>query len=567
MNNGTSVSLRSRLKNFFFIAEWLPKYERRFLGWDLLAGLTLASFVLPESMAYATLAGVPAEYGIYCVLAGGLLFALFTSAKQVVVGPTSAISLMVGSTIAVLAGGDPAHWAAIATLTGFVVFVLCLAAYFLKLSSLVSFISENILLGFKAGAALTIISTQLPKLFGVQLSGSNFFERTYSLFAHLPETNTYVLAFGLTAFSLLLLGNKLFPGRPVSLLVVIASILVMAYSGLAQHGFHMAGDIQQGLPPLGRPSLRFRDVDGILGLALGCFLMGYIETIAVANTMAQKHGYAVNPRQELLSLGFANLGSAFASGYPVSGGLSQSTVNDKAGARTPLALVFCSAALVVTLLYLTHLLEHLPEVMLAAVVLDAVLGLIKVKALKELWKLSKDEFGVAMISLVSVLAFGILKGVLIAAASSIAILIARSKMANLAVLGQVPGTNKFTDIKRNPGNTEIPGMKILRVESSIFYYNQEHILQLLRDQTLTTGVEVVVLDLSAAPSVDVAGARMLVNFATELKSKGIRIKIVEALGVVRDMLRKLGIDEVTGPIHRTTSILGEVEKFKTEDRR
>jgi MFS superfamily sulfate permease-like transporter len=377
----------------------------------------------------------------------------------------------------------------------------------------------------------------------------------------------YVLPFGLAAFTLLLLGNKLFPGRPVSLVVVIASILVISLTDLAQHGFHLAGDIPQGLPPLGRPSLRFRDVDGVLGLALGCFLMGYIETIAVAKTMAEKHAYPVNPRQELLSLGFANLGASLASGYPVAGGLSQSTVNDKAGARTPLSLVFCSVALLMTLLYLTHLLENLPEVMLAALVIDAVLGLIKVKSLKELWRLSRTEFGIAMISLAGVLTFGILKGVLIAALSSIAILIARSKISNVAVLGQVPGTNKFTDIKRNPGNVEVLGIKILRVESSIFYYNQEHILELLRKNTLfnTPATQQVIVDLSSSPNVDVAGAKMLVNFAAELKSNNIRIEIVEALGIVRDMLRKLNIEEKAGPVSRTTTIQEEVEKFRMQN--
>jgi high affinity sulfate transporter 1 len=557
-----SAGFVQKLKSVFNIINWLPQYKAGYFGWDLIAGITLASFVLPESMAYATLAGVPPEYGIYCIIAGGLLFAIFTSAKHVVVGPTSAISLMVGTTVSVLSGGNLHHWAAIASLTALVIFVLCMAAYFLRLSSLVSFISESILLGFKAGAALTIISSQLPKLFSIEGGGKNFFEKILTIIQKLPETNIYVFAFGISAFILLRIGNKLFPGRPVSLVVVVVSIVLISVTDIAQHGFHLAGTIPEGLPPLGRPSLRFSDVDGIFGLALGCFLMGYIETMAVAKTFAQKHNYKVNARQELLSLGFANLGAAFASGYPVAGGLSQSTVNDKAGAKTPLTLVICSLILMVILLFFTHLLQNLPEVMLAAVVLDAVLGLIKIKALKRLYTLSKTEFSISMIAILGVLTFGILKGVLIAAFISIILLIAKSKMPNIAVLGLIPGTNRFSDIKRNPANVEVSYIKILRVEAAILYFNEETVHELLAEHTADESIKMVILDFSAVTNIDIAGSEMILKFTGELKDRGIRVKIVEALGIVRDTLRKLGIDNVTGHISRKDSIQNEVEAFQ-----
>jgi SulP family sulfate permease len=562
MNNAVTSTFFEKARRFLTILDWLPSYKLSYIRWDLVAGITLASFVLPESMAYAALAGVPPEFGVYCVLAGGLFFALTTGTRQVVVGPTSAISLMVGTTVAVLSEGDLQRWAAIASLTALVIFILCVAAYLLKLSSLVSFISESVLLGFKAGAAITIITTQLPKFFGLHGGGGNIYDRIKTLIGHLPETNNSVLLFAIVALALLLAGNKLFPGRPVSLILVISSILVISFTGLSQQGFHLAGELPGGLPPLARPSLRFTDVDGILGLALGCFLVGYIETIAVARTMAEKNNYKIDPHQELLALGCANLGAAFASGYPVSGGMSQSTVNDKAGAKTPLALIICSLTLMLVLARFTHLLKNLPEVILAVVVTDAVLGLIKIKQLRELYQLSKMEFSVAMIAVAGVLVFGILKGVLIAAVSSIVIILVKSKLSYVGVLGQIPGTERFSDIHRNPENIETKNVKILRVESVILYYNSENVNEMLRRYTLDETIEMVILDMSSAPNIDVAGAKMLFEFSNYLKSRNIVLKIIEARGSVRDMLRKLGLEQVTGHISRRDSLAAELESFR-----
>src|SRR3954468_18179607 len=248
-------SFIQNIKSYIPITQWLPTYEGKFFRWDLIAGITLASFVLPESMAYATLAGVPTYFGIYCCLIGGLFFAIFTTSRHVAVGPTSAISLMIGSTVAVLSGGDLQRWAAIAELTALVVAGICFIAFICRLSSLVNFISDSILYGFKAGAAFSIMSTQLSKLFGVEGGGSNFFERMRTLFQNLPDTNWIVLAFGAAALLLLIVGDIIFPGKPVSLVVVIAAIIVISVTQLSSYGIHVAGEIPRGLPAIGKPSL------------------------------------------------------------------------------------------------------------------------------------------------------------------------------------------------------------------------------------------------------------------------------------------------------------------------
>jgi sulfate permease, SulP family len=556
-------SIFRNMGSFIPIFDWLPKYEKKNIRWDIVAGVTLASFVLPESMAYATLAGVPAYYGIYCCLAGGLLFAFFTTSKHVAVGPTSAISLMVGSTVAVLSGGEPLRWAAIAELTALVVACICFTAYIFKLSSLVNFISDSILLGFKAGAALSIMATQLPKLFAVGGGGSNFFSRLMVLFGHLPETNWIVFCFGFIALIVLIAGDKILPGRPVSLGVVVASILILYFTDLHSKGIHITGPIPMGLPAFGRPSLRFKDVDGVLELGFACFLMGYIETISAARTFAMKNNYTIRPQQELLSLGFANLASAFASGYVVSGGLSQSTVNEKSGARSPLSLVFCSATLVIILLFLTGLLRNLPEVVLAVIVLHAVSGLIKVNELKRVYQLSKLEFSVAMIAFLAVLTFGILKGVLLAVVMSMILLIRRAAHPHVALLGRVGNTKFYTDVERHADNILFDGVLILRIESSVLYFNSEHIQQKITEYLKKCPVKpkLVVIDLSAAPYVDIVGSKMLLEISGKLRDENIQCRLVEALGNVRDILRKQGMEEVAGKLSRSASIQDTMQEF------
>src|SRR5262249_41893117 len=324
--------------------------------------------------------------GIYCYLLGGLCYAAFGTSRQLAIGPTSAIALLVGVTVAGMAEPGSFRWAQIAALSALVVAGLSVLAWLLRLSGLVSFISETILLGFKAGAALTIAMTQLPKLFGVEGGGDNFFERAWTLAGQLGGTNIAVLCMGLAALALLLLGEKFLPGRPVALLVVALATVVVSLTSLADAGVVTVGELPPGLPEITSPSLRLRDVDGILPLSCACFLLAYIEGISAARTLAAKNNYEIHPRQELLALGAANLAVAFGQGFPAAGGLSQSAVNDKAGARTPLALLFASATLAVCLLFLTDLLSNLPTVVLASIVLVAVRGLIDLRALGHLWR-------------------------------------------------------------------------------------------------------------------------------------------------------------------------------------
>jgi MFS superfamily sulfate permease-like transporter len=418
-------------------------------------------------------------------------------------------------------------------------------------------ISDSILVGFKAGAGLTIAMTQLPSLFGVKGGGHNFFERAFLLAGQLGQVQYLVLVVGLIAIGLIIFGERLLPGKPVALGVVALAIIAASALGLPALGVPTTGEIPPGLPTLAGPALRLRDVEGIVPLAVGCLLLAYIEGVSAARTFAAKHGYALDPRQELLGIGAANLAAAIGHGYPVAGGLSQSAVNDKAGARTSLALVFASITLAICLLFLTGLLENLPKAVLAAVVLTAVYGLLDFPALLRMWRVSRLDFHAAAIALGAVLFLGILNGILLAALASIVLLLIRASSPNVAFLGRIPGTKHYSDMARHPENEPLSGAIAFRPEASLINVNadavRESVLSRIRE-TDSSAIRLAVCDLSAAPYLDLAGSRMLHELHAELASRGITLRITGAHGAARDLLRADGVEDKVGGIERTVTL-------------
>jgi len=538
-------------------ASWLAEYRAAWLRGDVVAGVTLAAYAIPVSLAYAGLAGLPPQVGVYGYLLGGLGYAVLGSSRQLAIGPTSAISLMIAGTVGQMADGDTQRYAQIASLAGFTVAVLCLIAWLMRLSALVKLISDSILVGFKAGAGLTIAMTQLPALIGAAGGGHNFFERAVLLAEQLGQIHYLVLVLGIVAIMLLMLGERLLPGKPVALGVVALSIVAASVLGLPALGVPTTGEIPAGLPTLEGPALRLRDIEGIVPLAAGCLLLAYIESVSAARTFAAKHGYALDPRQELLSIGAANLATALGHGYPVAGGLSQSAVNDKAGARTPLALVFASMTLAVCLLFLTGLLENLPKAVLAAVVLTAVLGLLDFPALLRMWRVSRLDFYPATIALGAVLLLGILQGILLAALASILMLLVRASRPHVAFLGRIPGTNSYSDLARHPENEALAGVIAFRPEASLIYVNVDAVLESVFNRLRAAGpsdIRLVVCDLSASPYVDLAGSRMLHELHSELDASGIALRIVGARGRVRDLLRADELGEKVAGLDRAVTL-------------
>jgi sulfate permease, SulP family len=546
---------------FFPPSGWLAAYRREWLPSDAIAGVTLAAYAIPVSLAYAALAGLPPQVGIYGYLLGGIGYALLGSSRQLAVGPTSAISLMIASTVGVLAGGDAVRYAQIASLAACAVAVLCFIAWLFKLSVLVRLVSDSILVGFKAGAGLTIIMSQLPSLFGVAGGGHNFFDRVIRLAGQLGDVNLLILAIGAVALLLLLLGERFLPGKPVGITIVALSIVVATLLGLPSQGVPVTGKIPEGLPSLGLPKFGLLEFDDLFPLAAGCVLLAYIEGVSAARSFAAKHGYALDVRQEFLGLGAANLAAAFGHGYPVAGGLSQSAVNDSAGARTPLALVVCSVTLALCLLFFTGLLTNLPKAVLAAIVFAAVYRLVDIRALVRMWRVSRIDFYAAAIALVSVLLLGILQGVLLASIASIFLLLARASHPNVAFLGRLPGSGRYSDTARHEGVEPLVGVIAFRPEASLLYINAETILEaVLSALQKSSEIKLVACDLSASPYIDLAGARMLRDLHDELASRHVTFCIVGAHGQLRDLLLAEGLAEKTDSgqwLRSLDSVLGD----------
>lgn len=545
-----------------------PARSKASIGADVLAGVTLAAYAVPVALAYATLAGLAPVVGIYGYLLGGAGYALLGSSRHLAIGPTSAISMLVGASIAPMAAGDPVRFAQIASLVALLVAVLAGIGWALRLSTLTSFVSDTILVGFKAGAGLSIAVTQLPSALGVAGGGDHFFGRIAALAQQMGEANPVVVGVAGCALVLLLLGERWLPGRPVALGVVVLSIVAGRFLALDDHGVATVGAIPAGLPTLGLPGLRARDVDGVLPLAAACLLLGYVESVSAARALASKNGYDVDARRELLGLGGANLLVALGHGYPVAGGLSQSAVNEQAGAKSRASLLVASVTLGLVLVFLTDLLRSLPKAVLAAIVLMAVKGLIDFPEMGRIRRVSRLEFRVAMTALVGVLLLGILKGVLLAVVSSILLLLHRAAVPHVAVLGRIPGTGRFSDIERNPDNERVPGVLILRVEASLIYFNVDHVLrEVWRHVAAQPGsVRLVVCDLSTSPYVDIAGARMLTKLSTELMARGAALRLAEARSTARDILRAEGLDAVAGPISRRMSVADVVAACPTTER-
>ena len=536
--------------------QWLPSYSLKLLGNDTVAGMTLAAYAIPVSLAYATLAGLPPQYGIYGYLIGGIFYALLGTGKQLAVGPTSAISMLIGITLVSLSNGNPQRWVDISSLTALVFAGMSILAYILRLNSIINFISETVLIGFKAGAAITIGLTQLPKLFGLSGGGTNNLQQITNIVTHIPDTNHIVLIFGILAILLIFAGEKLFPGKPTTIIVVAISIVLISYTSLGNAGFKTVGLMPSGLPKLHFPSLDINEIRSVIPLAFACFLLAYIESVSAAKTLAQKNNYEIDPHQELLALGIANLAVSLGNGYPVSGGLSQSVVNEEAGAKTPVALIVASITIAACLVFLTGMLKNLPVVILASVVLVAIRGLVNIKEFRRMFKVNKFDFIIATLALLSVLVFGILQGVAIAALASLILIIRIVSSPHVAFLGRIPGTNRYSDMKRHPDNETLPGVLLFRVEAPLLYFNSANVFHTVWSKITASGKElkVVIFDLSTSAYVDSSGARLIKRLYLDLEARGITLKVAEAHSEVRDILRFEDIEHLLGHVSRKDSV-------------
>jgi SulP family sulfate permease len=537
-----------------FLAPSFAGYRRASVRPDLIAGLAVWAVLVPESLAYATIAGVPPVVGLYAAVPALALYAIAGTSRQLVVSPMSATAALSAGIVASIAGadGDPvALTTALALATG----IVAVVAGLLRLGFLAAFISEPVLKGFIIGLALTIMIGQVPDLIGVEGGHGSFFEKTWALLGQLGDVDPLTITVGLASLAALVVVRRTMPFLPGSLVVVLLAIGATILFGLGERGLAVVGHIDAGLPRLGLPDVTGPQFAELLGGAVGLMLVGFAEGLGAAKTYAASRGYDVDPNRELAGLGIANLGSGVLSGMVVNGSLSKTAVNASAGARSQISALTAAALTILTLLFLTGIFEQLPLATLAAVVVVAVVELVDVRSLRRLWRVrtgrmvhfyqvtARADFMAAGAALLGVLIFDTLPGLVIGIAVSLILLLARTSRPRVAVLapvGDEPG-RPWVDAERNPTYATVPGVLAVRVEGPLMFANAEYVRARIRDLAAAErGLRLVVLDGRATPSVDVTAAAMLVQLRGDLRRDGSDLALAEGIGQVRDVLARVG---------------------------
>jgi high affinity sulfate transporter 1 len=529
----------------------LRGYQASWLRGDCIAGLTVWAVLVPEALAYATIAGVSPVVGLYAAPGALILYAAFGSSKHVIAGPMAATAALSAAAVGDLAAGNSGRFTALTVTLAITMGILALAAGVARLGFLASFISEPVLKGFIIGLALTIIIGQVPKLLGVEKGTGNFFEQLWDVLTRLGQTQWRTLLVGLVSLAIVLVLRRVAPAVPAPLVAVAVGILAVYALHLHDHGVKIVGHIDGGLPAFGLPSVPAGDYLKLAGPAVGIMLVGFAEGLGAAKTYATRNGYQISPNRELAGLGAANLAAGLSSGMVVNGSLSKTAVNGSAGARTQLSGLVVAVLTILTLLFLTGLFQDLPEATLGAVVIAALIELVDIASLRALYGTytsrlrriygyaARADFIAAVAAMLGVLIFDTLPGLFIGIAVSLLLLLYRSAQPHVAVLGQVPGTSQWTDTAQHPEDNAIPGLVILRVESGLYFANADHVRAAILTAT-SAGTRAVVLDCETVPFVDVTAGRMLDELTAELRRRGVRLVIAREVGQVRDVLAATG---------------------------
>ncbi|EKT84688.1 SulP family inorganic anion transporter [Rhodococcus opacus] len=539
----------------------LQEYRKGWVRPDVIAGLTVWAVLVPEALAYATIAGVPPVVGLYAAIPALILYAAAGSSRHLVVGPMSATAALSAAIVAPLAGADGGKYAALTAVLAIATGIAGLLAGLLRLGFIASFISEPVLKGFIVGLALTIIIGQVPALFGVEKEHGNFFEQAWGVVTHLGDIDFGTLAVGVLSLVVVLGFKRWLPLVPGSLLAVLLGIAAVAVFGLDGRGVDIVGHIDSGLPSVGLPDgVGFDDYIDLLGPAVGVLLIGFAEGLGAAKTYAAKEGYEVDANRELLGLGTANLGSGLCSGMVVNGSLSKTAVNGGAGAKSQVSGLVVAVLTVVTLLFLTGLFEKLPEATLAAVVIAAVIELVDISALRRLYGVwterlgsiygyaARADFAAALAAMVGVLLFDTLPGLVIGIGVSMLLLLYRASRPHVAALAKEGSL--WVDAERHPDLPTTPHVVVVRVEAGLFFANADHVKDRIED-LCTDDTRVVVLDAETSPFIDVSAAQMLVQLRDVLARRGIELRVARDIGQFRDAIRHSGSDSAPVDLYPT----------------
>ena len=565
LDSSVAPARQRGLKRFFPIVEWGRCYSRETLTSDLVAAVIVTIMLIPQSLAYALLAGLPPEMGLYASILPLVAYAIFGTSRALAVGPVAVVSLMTAAAIGNLGLSTAADQALAAITLAFISGLMLVLMGVFRLGFLANFLSHPVIAGFITASGIIIAASQLKHILGVPASGHNLYELAFSLVEHLDETSVVTLVIGASATAFLFwvrrglkpllirqglgprLADILAKAGPVA--AVALSTLVTWAFGLVDRGVAIVGAVPQGLPPLSMPSIDAEMWLSLLGAAFLISIIGFVESVSVAQTLAAKRRQRIAPDQELIGLGGANLAASFSGGYPVTGGFARSVVNFDAGAETPAAGAFTAIGIALATLALTPLLFSLPKATLAATIIVAVLSLVDFSILRKTWDYAKTDFAAVVATILLTLGLGVEIGVSAGVVLSILLFLYKTSTPHIAEVGLVPGTEHFRNVRRHEVLTDAR-LLTLRVDESLYFANARHLEDVIYDRVAAERkLKHVVLMCSAVNEIDSSALESLEAINHRLRDLGVTFHLSEIKGPVMDRLERTDfLDELSGSV-------------------
>lgn len=553
------------MKRYFPFTDWLFNYRKENLSGDLSAGLTVGVMLVPQGMAYSMLAGLPPIYGLYASTIPLIIYALMGTSRQLAVGPVAMVALLISAGVGALAPLGTEAFIALTILLALMVGILQFTMGVFKLGFLVNFLSHPVIAGFTSAAAVIIGFSQVKHLLGINIPRGKVHETIANIFQNFGEINVYTAAIGIIAIALLVVIKKIDRRIPGPLLAVLFGIGAVYFFSLNTQGVLIVADVPAGFDIFSLPKIDMGSIKSLIPVALTIAFIGFMESIAVAKAIQAKHkNYEINANQELIALGMANVVGAFFKSFPVTGGFSRTAVNDQAGAKTGLASIISASLVIVTLLFFTDLFYFLPNAILAAIIIVAVYGLIDFKEAKHLWKTDRNDFALFMITAAGTLIFGVEQGIFIGVVLSLGVVIYRISYPHTAVLGLVPGTDKYRNVNRFSNLERDEKLLIFRFDAQLYFANAQYfrdfIESKLKEQPAT---EAVILHAGPISSCDSSALHVLQDLIVSFKDRGIDFHIAEAKGPLRDLFSKNDITGLLGADHFHLNISDAVAAVKS----
>lgn len=561
-----AVASPGRLTEYFPGVDLARSYERRWLRRDLVAGLTVGAMLVPQAMAYANLAGLPAVSGLYAAVLPMFVYALLGSSRQLMVGPESTTAIMTAAAVAPLAAGDPARYAVLAAAAAIIVGVICFVAGLARLGFLADVFSLPTLVGYLTGVGFLMIGGQLEELSGVPVDGDSFVAQAWSFLTDLGQIDWTTFLLGLGTLVFLVILRVRVPRAPGALIAILVSTAIAVILGLEADGIVLVGEIPSGFSGFSVPDLDASVLADLFPAAAAIAIIAYTDNILTARSFAAKGGYRVDDNQELIALGAVNVTSGLSSGFPISSSGSRTAVGDGVGSRTQAAGAFAALVVILILLFFRPVLENFPEAALAAIIIDAGLRLIDVAAFRRLARYRRSEAVLAVLTTVGVLTFGLLTGVVIAVILSLLVALGRAATPNTAVLGTVPGIDGYHNIERYPKAETVPGLIIYRWDAPLSFLNATYFRRRVRD--LVTSAEEpirwVLVDAEAISDIDSTGIQSMSQLCDFMDGAGVTLAFSRLRSRERLRLGEVGLEERIGANHFFSTTRTAVEAYGEE---